>query len=641
MNLRLDLTLIDNTETGSRLALSLSNLSDVPLNDWQLEFSYARRINVRSLSQGDLEQIGSFCRLTPPSTSRSLAPNQHFYTEFEVNLPHLTLMIYGIPSAVIRSGETLYPVQVTPLSLGPDAHCRGAGSSLNGRETAAISIIPQPAALQVLQGTFTLDTHCVIRGDQATSPAARWLQEEIEQQCNIQISTGTTSGAGNIHVEQRSKLASGSYELLVEPEAIWIQASDKAGFFAAVASLLQLIPLTANEGGAFTLPCLQISDAPRLGYRGMMLDCARHFHSLEQVKQVIGQLARLKFNTFHWHLTDDEGWRIEIKALPALTEIGAWRGPNEVLQAQYSQFESRHGGYYTQDEIREVIAYASARGITVIPEIDIPGHCRAAIKSLPDMLVDPDDHSKYVSIQNYTDNILNPALAGTYTFIETVLEEVCALFPAPYVHIGADEVPKGVWTDSQACAELMAQHGYQDPMELQGHLLRHTENFLSQRGKRMLGWEEAVHGDKVSKQTVIYSWLSEEAGLKCIEQGYDVVMQPAQSLYLDLVQGDYVDEAGVDWAGQLPIEKVYDYDPLGKVPQDLLHKVLGIQTALWSETVATPEQINYLLYPRLFAVAEVAWSEERDWGHFALRLNQHLNYLDKMGIQYRHLDNNQ
>ncbi len=652
MNLRLDLTLIHNGDAGSRLALSLYNLSDSTIDDWRLEFSFARRIISDSLSCGDLKQTGSHCRLAPPAISTTLAPNHHFYTEFEVTLPHLTLQSYGIPSAVVRCGEHLINVQVTPLNLGPDSIYRnhthdlstGAKSSddlgFSRRETTKISIIPEPKTLQPLEGTFTLDTHCIISGDNANSLPARWLQEEIQQHCNATLSIGNAKSVGGIHFQSQQDIAADAYTLLIEQGAIWIQASNDAGFFAAVASLLQLIPLKANDGGAFQLPCVEINDQPRLGYRGMMLDCARHFHQPTKIKQLIDQLARLKFNHFHWHLTDDEGWRIEIKAYPELTDIGAWRGPLESIEAQYSQFDQRYGGFYSQEEIKAIIAYAAQRGINVIPEIDIPGHCRAAIQSLPALLVDPDDHSQYSSIQNYSDNVLNPGISGTYTFIETVLNEVCNLFPSPYIHIGADEVPTGVWTDSARCQALMEKHGYQDPKELQGHILRFAQDHLTAKGKRMLGWEEAVHGNKVSNQTVIFSWLSEKAGLECIEQGYDVVMQPAQTLYLDLVQGNTVDEAGVDWAGKLPLETVYHYDPLSNVPPQYQHKVLGIQTALWSETISTPQQLDYLLYPRLFAVAEVAWSKDRHWKRFNLKLNQHLNYLDKMNITYRHLDNN-
>ncbi len=363
----------------------------------------------------------------------------------------------------------------------------------------------------------------------------------------------------------------------------------------------------------------------------MMLDCARHFHSVEQVKRLINQLAHYKFNTFHWHLTDDEGWRIEIKSLPQLTDIGAWRGLDETNEPQYTHLAERYGGFYTQEDIKDVVAFASKRGITVIPEIDVPGHCRAAIKSLPHLLVEAEDTTEYRSIQHYNDNVINPALPGSYEFIDKVLEEVSALFPAPYVHIGADEVPNGVWSKSPACQALMEQLGYSDYKELQGHFLRHAEDKLRKLGKRMLGWEEAQHGDKVSKDTVIYSWLSEEAALNCARQGFDVVLQPAQTTYLDMTQDYAPEEPGVDWANPLPLEKAYNYEPLAEVPADdpIRKRIWGIQTALWCEIINNQSRMDYMVFPRLTAMAEACWTDKqhRDWTDYLSRLKGHLRCL--------------
>lgn len=239
----------------------------------------------------------------------------------------------------------------------------------------------------------------------------------------------------------------GAYKLKVAEESIKIEAGSSSGFTHACATLLQLIKV-GDQPASMEVVCCSIKDRPRFRYRGMMLDCARHFHSVEQVKRLINQLAHYKFNTFHWHLTDDEGWRIEIKSLPQLTDIGAWRGLDETNEPQYTHLAERYGGFYTQEDIKDVVAFASKRGITVIPEIDVPGHCRAAIKSLPHLLVEAEDTTEYRSIQHYNDNVINPALPGSYEFIDKVLEEVSALFPAPYVHIGADEVPNGVWSKS-------------------------------------------------------------------------------------------------------------------------------------------------------------------------------------------------
>ncbi|OAN14098.1 beta-hexosaminidase [Photobacterium jeanii] len=641
MSFRLDMTVIAKTETAFRFALTLHNLTEQALFDWQLHFANSRKINAASFTHGSLQQDGSYCVFTP-TNNPPLAPNSCFYTEFEINTDGFAYHDDGINDAFLSTtttGEkiTPIPVKVTTVDLGL-SHTERYTTPLAAPK--AINLIPQPAQLIALDGIFSLSADCVIA--QAAPEAAgaiRWLQAELEQQCDIQLPLQRT---GHIHYQLNSQLAASSYHLLVEQQEIWLQASDAAGFVHATASLLQLLPLTAEPQGHYAIPMVDINDHPHHGYRGMMIDCARHFHPLSRLKTFIDHLARYKFNTFHWHLTDDEGWRIEIDAYPELTEIGAWRGPNEALQPQYSHLSERYGGYYSKAEIKELIAYAADRGITIIPEIDMPGHCRAALKSLPRLLQDPDDQSQYSGAQHYTDNILSPALTGTYQFITNVLTEVAALFPAPYVHIGGDEVPDGAWTESPACQAFMAKHGYREPMELQSHILRFANEVLRAKGKRMMGWEEVIKGGGVDSQTVIYSWLSEQAGLQSAQAGFDVIMQPAQFTYFDLVQGYSPEEMGVDWAGKLPLDKVYSYRPLAELdPQDPVHQhLLGIQGALWCERVDTQQRFDHMIYPRLLALAEVCWSQPqlRQWDDFSARLHGQLHYLDQAGVQYRRCD---
>ncbi|MDV5171631.1 beta-N-acetylhexosaminidase [Photobacterium rosenbergii] len=640
MNFRLDFVVIDQQPEESRLALTIHNLSDKPLPQWSLHFTMGRWINHASLTHGQLAQVGSYCTLTS-GRNEPLTPNGHFYTEFTIGTKPFTLLDDGIIDAFVCSeGQVPFiepqPVEITAFGLQQPPRERH-GTPLN--PAAAISLVPAPQHIKPLAGLFTLNPHTAISlGTPLAAGCCRWLQAELEGLLHEGLAVDPK---GNIHYQHQEQLAEGAYQLLVEQDDIWLLASSEAGFCHATSSLLQLIPPEPSHhaDAAYQIPMVEISDAPHFGHRGMMLDCARHFHPVKRIKFLLDQLARFKFNVFHWHLTDDEGWRIEIDAYPELTRIGAWRGPNELVQPQFTTIGERYGGYYSKQDIRDIIGYAADRGIMVIPEIDIPGHCRAAIKSLPDLLVDPDDHSVYRSIQGYNDNILSPAMEGTYTFLTKVLDEVCELFPAPYVHIGGDEVPQGVWTDSPACRSLMAEQGYDDPKELQGHVLRFAEEHLSRKGKRMMGWEEATHGDKVSKDTIIFSWLSEEAGLHCAQAGYDVVMQPGQTTYLDMAQGHGADEAGVDWAGKLSLEQVYQYHPLSELPKDdpARHHIRGIQCALWCELINSQSRLEYMLYPRLLAVAEVAWTtpDNRSWPDFTARLAGQLAYLDKVGINYR------
>ncbi|ELF6471426.1 beta-N-acetylhexosaminidase [Vibrio vulnificus] len=635
MEYRIDLVVLSEQKQNCRFGMTLHNLSDQDLPNWSLTFAFTRFIQPGSISHGTLTQIGSFCQLTPDSLV--LPANHHFYCEFTVLTNPFRFYSDGLNEAFVEyhhEGEQVRSnVDVTPIVLA---------SPYRERETiaptlaSAYSLLPKANALHVDAGHFSLTPSSAITCQSALADSAvTWLVDEMARLHQFKLAT---SEVGEITYRSNPTLDEGAYQLKISQEQVRVEAGSSSGFVHATASLLQLLDYNSITQEA-QLACCSISDSPRFRYRGMMLDCSRHFHSVEQVKRLINLLAHYKFNTFHWHLTDDEGWRVEIKAFPALTEIGAWRGVDEAIEPQYTHISQRYGGFYSQEEIKEVVAYAAQRSIMVIPEIDVPGHCRAAIKSLPEMLVEVEDDTVYRSIQNYSDNVLNPGLSTTYQFLDGVLEEIAQLFPAPCVHIGADEVPHGVWSNSPSCQALMKQHGYQDYKELQGHLLRHAEQKLRSLGKRMLGWEEAQHGDKVSKDTVIYSWLSEDAAVNCARQGFDVVLQPAQTTYLDMTQDYAPEEPGVDWANPLPLEKAYNYEPLANIPaDDPIHKrIWGIQTALWCEIINNPERMDYMVFPRIIALAEACWTqkEHRDWNDFLSRLKGHLPLLDKQGIKYR------
>ncbi|CAH0532573.1 Beta-hexosaminidase [Vibrio stylophorae] len=639
MSYRVDLTVLSENATHSTLALTLHNLSDTTLIDWQLHFSYSRYIDPAELSGALVSQVGSYCCFKP-TAQPSLLPNGHYCIKFTVRTEPFRYHTHGIGDAYLTIGNdsTPIPAEVTPLDIGTVTHRDDEVLSPGVRD---INVIPKPQLQIAKAGILPLNATVAIAScADAADAAATWLAEELSQHIGEPIRLATQ---GQILFQYSTSLAKGAYQLDITTSKVVILAADAGGFHSAAATLLQLVNSTPAHGknNGFFLPCVEIKDAPRFVYRGMMLDCARHFHPVSRVKRLINQLAHYKFNYFHWHLTDDEGWRLEIKAYPELTEIGAWRGPHEVMEPQYSLLSQRHGGYYSQQEVREIIAYASARGITVIPEIDVPGHSRAAIKSLPELLVDAEDKSQYRSIQWFEDNILSPGLATTYEFLDTVIDEVCELFPSPFIHVGADEVPQGVWTDSPACKAMMDEHGYSDPKELQGHMLRYLEQKIQAKGRRMMGWEEATKGDKVSEDTIIFSWLSEEAGLACAKKGFDVVMQPGQFTYLDMAQGYQPSEPGADWACPAPLRHVYSYEPLADLPASdpVRAHILGVQAALWCEFVNNQSRLDFMLFPRLIALSEVCWTEnkQRNWDDFLARLNGQLPWLDRQGINYRPL----
>lgn len=649
MSFRLNLAVLSEQKQHCRFGLTLHNLSDFDLVDWTLNFTLDRFIEADSITQGELKQVGSFCTFLPKS--KTIKANNYFYTEFIIKTAPFRFHSDGIDDAFIQTQDSTGPrkiaVELPPLALASPHKER---TQVPNVTPASMSLIPKPNQIELLSEP---DIHCaalILNSDNDTAKQAMmWFKEELsrlypsasclitsDHRKNHQGTLPVTFIERRKHISDTEHPIAGHYKLRVNQQSIEIHASDQAGFVHACATLLQLVNVTQSQ---IIIPSVEIKDSPRYQYRGMMLDCSRHFHPIERVKRVINQLAHYKFNTFHWHLTDDEGWRIEIKSLPELTTIGAWRGVDHTIEPQYTNIAEHYGGFYTQKEIREVIEFADKRGITIIPEIDIPGHCRAAIKALPELLQDPEDNSRYRSIQHYSDNVLSPGIEGTYQFIDKVLEEVAALFPAPYVHIGADEVPEGVWVDSPSCQALMRSHDYQDPKELQGHLLQYAERKLKSLGKRMLGWEEAQHGNKVSRDTVIYSWISEDAALQCAKQGFDVVLQPAQFTYLDMTQDFSPDEPGVDWANVIPLEHAYSYEPLADIKDSdpIRKRILGVQCALWCEIINNQSTMDYMMFPRITALAEACWTEKKQRSYFDYlsRLSGHLPMLQCQDIQYR------
>lgn len=590
-------------------------LSQLPASPWKLHFCLARQIDPQSVEGGSLaRQSGSYkvlvphegvselrfcCRNTPVKRYSDLPQGFFLSLTDEGAQPQL--------QPLVQAGQD--------LGLPPSP---AAAPDLPEVEPAN-GIVPQPAQLRLPEGNFRLAERAHVSGPVSLAP----LLAHFNELTGLAL---TQDHDAEIHLVE-APLPQEAYQLVITTEEIRIRAAGEAGWRHGLVTLARW----ALQHGE-SLPCLEVEDAPRFGFRGIFLDCARHFHSIATLKRLLKQMSLYKFNRFHWHLTDDEGWRLEIKAFPRLTEVAAWRGHGLAVGPQLSGGPEPYGGYYTQSEVRELVAYAAGLGITIIPEIDIPGHCHAAIKALPELLREEADSSRYLSVQYFDDNVLNPALPGTYRFLEAVIDEVCALFPGTQVHMGGDEVPTGVWTDSPACQQLMAEQGYSDCREL----LRHCQQYLAARGKQMLGWEEILHGDKVSRDATIFAWTSFQAGLDAASAGYPVVMAPAQSLYLDLAWSPDIHEPGLYWAGTLNLEQVYRCDP-APVDFHANDNILGVLSPLWSELVTSRDRLDYMLFPRMLATAEVAWSDptRKAWDHFAARLPGQLQILDQLQVRYR------
>ncbi|MGS3176036.1 beta-N-acetylhexosaminidase [Aeromonas sanarellii] len=592
-------------------------LSQLPGVLWKLHFCLARHIDASSVEGGTLErQSGSYKVLVPHEGVSELR-----FCCRKTPVKRLSDLPKGFFLSLMEGEGRLQPVVLAGEALGLPSP-PPAAPDLPEVE-AANGIVPQPAHLIYTDGNFRLAERAHVDGPVPLAP----LLAHFNELTGLAL---TQDHDAEIHLVE-APLPQEGYELSITTEEIRIRAAGETGWRHGLVTLAQWY-LQHGE----SLPCLEVRDAPRFGFRGIFLDCARHFHSIATLKRLFKQMSLYKFNRFHWHLTDDEGWRLEIKAFPRLTEVAAWRGHGLAIDPQLSGGPDPYGGYYTQSEVRELVAYAAGLGITIIPEIDIPGHCHAAIKALPELLREEADRSCYLSVQYFDDNVLNPALPGTYEFLETVMDEVCALFPGPQVHMGGDEVPTGVWTDSPACRQLMTEQDYTDCRELQGHLLRHCQHYLAARGKQMLGWEEILHGDKVSREAAICAWTSFQAGLDAAAAGYPVVMAPAQHLYLDLAWSQDIHEPGLYWAGTLNLEQVHACDP---APADFHanDNILGVLSPLWSELITSRDRLDYMLFPRLLATAEVAWSDpaRKAWAHFAARLPGQLQILDQLQVRYR------
>jgi hexosaminidase len=389
------------------------------------------------------------------------------------------------------------------------------------------------------------------------------------------------------------------------------------------------------------MPCLHIEDWPRFQWRGLMLDVSRHYFNKSEIETILDAMALHKLNTFHWHLTDDQGWRIQIKKYPRLTEIGAWRDGVGFGFASNSTTaygpDGRYGGFYTADDIREVVAYAAARHITVVPEIEMPGHGTAALAAYPRYSCTGGPFTIPLTAGIFN-GIYNPTHEETFSFLDDVLSEVFQLFPGKYVHIGGDEVPKETWHNSPDCQALMKREGLNNEQELQSWFIRRIEKFISAHERTLVGWSEILQGG-IAKNATVMDWIGGAA--EAARAGHDVVMSPTGYCYFDYYQStNYSAEPpAATYASPLLLSRVYSFDPMPtNLPEQFQSHILGTQGNLWTEHVPNLERAEYMIFPRECAIAEVAWSSKssRDWGDFMRRLQIHTQRLDELGINYRH-----
>ncbi|MCS2958725.1 family 20 glycosylhydrolase [Bacteroides salyersiae] len=517
------------------------------------------------------------------------------------------------------------------------------------------SLIPQPNELKTNAGHFAFNQSTVFYVSPELDKNSLSIIDSFAQNLNAISGFQTTSQPlegtealpkKNIVFKANKDIVPEGYELSIQPDAVIIQASDRSGIFYAIQTLKQLLP-TAIYGdqptsdAQWTLPCMEIKDAPRFGYRGLHIDVARHFFPKEEMKKILDLMALHKQNTLHWHLTDDQGWRIEIKKYPRLTEIGSIRNKTMIRKEWDNYDTTPYGGFYTQEDIKEVVKYAEERCINIIPEVDLPGHMMAALAAYPDLGCTGGPYE--VSGQwGVRDDVLCPGKEKTFTFIEDVLTEVMELFPSEYIHIGGDECPKVRWEKCPKCQarikaeRLKANDKHKAEFFLQSYVTARVEKFLNDHGRKIIGWDEILEGELAPNATVM-SWRGMDGGIEAARLKHPVIMTPNNYVYLDYYPTMNTQDEPLAIGGYNPVEKVYSLEPVpASLNEEERKYIIGAQGNLWTEYILSNEHLEYMLLPRLAALSEVQWTqpENKNWERFLGNLDHILAIYNKMGVNY-------
>ena len=511
--------------------------------------------------------------------------------------------------------------------------------AFTGMAQNTYNLIPLPKKVVPNTGQFMVKKSTSIGFSNAEfAPAANLLQEYLQGAGAFPISAKASKSAA-IQFSQNNALAEEAYALQISSKKIDIQAKTGKGAFYALQTLLQLMPAQIYGGekitGTIAIPNVMIQDEPRFSYRGLMLDVGRYYYPVASVKRFIDLMAIYKMNTFHWHLTEDQGWRIEIKKYPLLTSISSVRKESMLGHYKDLSYDGKpHGGFYTQEEVKDIVAYAAKKYIDVIPEIEMPGHSQAVLAAYPQFGANSDKLYKVKTKWGVSEDVLFPR-EETFTFLEDVLTEVMALFPSQYIHIGGDECPKTQWKESKFCQDLIKKLGLKDEHELQSYFIRRIDKFVTSKGKKLLGWDEILEGG-LSPNAMVMSWRGTKGGIEAAKQNHDVVMSPNSYFYLDYYQADAKTEP-LAIGGNLPLSKCYSFEPnLPELTAEEAKHVVGIQANVWTEYISNIAYAEYMTYPRALALSEVAWSakEAKNYADFKKRLTGHLPAMDALKINY-------
>ena len=530
--------------------------------------------------------------------------------------------------------------------------------SMKAKESeTTINVIPYPQSVEVGKGTFKgagANFNC----DQAIDAKSQEIIKELADKityvsgriCSYATPVGLAKDCAKVKgfiFLKDANLAEEEYSIDITKANCIVRASSYNGFLYAIQTLKQLTSVNIfgnepNPAEKFLFPCVKIQDKPRFGYRGMHLDCSRHFFSVEEVKKYLDIMALYKLNRFHWHLTDDQGWRVEIKKYPRLTEIGAFRNGTVIKKDWGSNDGVRYGGYYTQEQMKDIVAYAGKLGIVVIPEIDLPGHMMGALAGYPELGCTGGPYEVWTR-WGISDQVLCPGKDGTFTFLEDVFTELMDIFPSEYIHIGGDECPKTEWEKCPACQArikalgIKADERHTAEQFLQSYVTARVQKFLNDHGRKIIGWDEVLEGE-LAKGATVMSWRGTDGGIQASAMGFDVIMTPNTYCYFDYYQSEDQDKEPFGIGGFLPWDKVYSYEPLEGLNDSQQKHILGVQANLWTEYVATPEHLEYMLLPRMNALSEVQWCvpENKDIERFKAAMEaESFKIFDILGYNYR------
>lgn len=495
-----------------------------------------------------------------------------------------------------------------------------------------LNLIPYPRNVEFMDGEFEVNNQTVVKGLEKSFEYQFFLNS-LHKRSNLDLSKNKRSSGENVIFFTIDKKINDAvdYEINVDKELISVKAKNNEGLFHGIQTLLQLIQNSKNG----YIPAVKISDAPKFAWRGMHLDVCRHFFTVDEVKQYIDYLAMYKLNTFHWHLTDDQGWRIEIKKYPKLTEIGSKRKESMIGAYVDNTFDGKPYGpyFYTQEQIKDVVKYATERHITIVPEIEMPGHALAALSAYPELACTKGPFQPATKWGVF-DDVFCPK-DETFQFLENVLDEVMKLFPSKYIHIGGDECPKTRWKECAHCQELIKNNNLKDEHGLQSYFIHRIEKYVNSKGRKIIGWDEILEGG-LAPNAAVMSWTGIKGGVEAAKSGHFAVMTPGSYCYFDHYQGDPATEPNA-FGGFTPLDKVYSYNPIPEeLNTDEAKYILGVQANLWTEYILDFKQVQYMIFPRLLALSEVGWgtSDLKNYKEFEGRVINEFKTLDKMGVNY-------